>query len=278
MFRDTCVVTSLLVFCCNIALAYPGASPLGQGSLGSLQQEALRSNKPFVVYFSSETARECKRMLRSTWADKALLAYLDRYYLSSEVDASSQQAVAAQYRVMSCPTLIIFSPEGRMMGRVEGYVTAGTLQEILRKHVSRLIRKQPIKPLRGLPQSDAPLLASSDWRPQAARVAPSDDRQWQLQVPGMEAYSLAQMQPRGAGTLGLLVGMHTNLKHLNRQVRQIEHFWRGPIWVYAEEQASETVYHLVLGAYEQEQKAHFFANMLAQVNGVSSTITPLPAR
>lgn len=254
----------------------PPGTPL-PGPLAALQREAAAQQRPFVVYVHLPQVKACRKMDRS-WKDATLAQYVAGHYLVREINGLEADPEFLQtYQVQRFPTVIIFSPEGKLMGRTEGYVEPVTLTQILRKHVLRLHRRQP---LQGLPPlaidlSPAPLRSHLNPVPVlAAQTPPAAPLRLRRPVPGLEAYAL----PLETGhQLGVQVGEHADVQSLTRQVRRLEKIWRGPLWVFAEEGEAAPTYKIMVGQYEDPAQAARFAQGLEDLAGLPAKVMPLPA-
>ncbi|MEM7660115.1 MAG: SPOR domain-containing protein, partial [Bacteroidota bacterium] len=192
------------------------------------------------------------------------------------------------------PAILIFHPEGRLMGRIDGYVAPQTLVSILQKHIRSLeherrtayialVEKQEeAKNMAQLLSDDevlSPAVAVQDMSLQAQTMRTRGEQKITLlqTVEGMEEYSLKSLPelPNQQPTYGLLLGAHTSYKDLKYQVQKIRKFWRGQIWVYAEESEGNPVYKLAIGAYEDRETAESFAGAIYRFERINASILNL---
>jgi thioredoxin-related protein len=233
-----------------------------RGDLSDIQTRSRTENRPLLIYVAAEGAPESVRMQQHTWTDESLQQWIEAHYLAyfqAISPDSFQRLQLPHYWVESVPTLLIYHPEGRLMGSVEGYVAPQTLEQILKRHHARV---QPIKPVAVMPfrcKTPMPITVQ----------APSRRSTIDLQVQGLEAYSLSHLPPASqlAPTLGLRVGKFDSYRKVRREIRRMEKVWPGEMWVYAQSsslntRAQDPVYMLVLGTFEDVATAHRYADAM----------------
>lgn len=273
---------------------------LPEGDFESLQQEAFSRQIPFLAYFYQKDSKACKQMERKTWEDEALLEFLHQHFLAQQHHIlSTQIELVQELKVYSAPTIIIFSPEGKLMGRVEGYVAPGTLTSILNRHLKTLEKRMPIpqfvmtdmqklkprssvdpEPVESVEQEPMPMslgitdIAESQYRI-AARSKEKSVNKIRLTIPHLEPYALTDLPEGDPDVFGLLIGNFSSFKQLKHEVKQIQRFWKGRIWVYSEEIDEKEIYKLALGAYPNEAKAQSFAKAMKRFEKLDTTVINL---
>ena len=114
---------------------------LALASLAGAEPEGMRTEEPFVdIGFKDALARAerrdklvmidffttwcapCKKMDRETWTDPAVRAWLRREVVPLKVDAEVQTALAEHYAVDGYPTILFVRPDGRVRGRIVGFM------------------------------------------------------------------------------------------------------------------------------------------------------------
>ncbi|RMG73285.1 MAG: hypothetical protein D6722_04005 [Bacteroidetes bacterium] len=258
--------------CSFFTLAATPPGSLTPETFSSLQQEAAQQQRPFAVYVQIPQAKACRKMDRS-WKDAALSAYLDEHYLVRQVNALEEQEFIHDYQVQRFPTVLIFSPEGKIMGRTEGYVEPATLERIFRKHVVRLLQRKPLQALPVLTVDLSPLSAPQPASTPAKERPLAETRPALSPVPGYEAHALP---PQSEEAHGVLVGVHRSKQALDRQLKRLNRIWRGPLWVFGEQANEMEVYKVVVGHYADPQQAARFAAGLQETADWPAEVLRLP--
>lgn len=103
-------------------------------------EEALRKaqkyGKPLVVDFWADWCTWCERLDQNTYADPAVVRKAQDFVaVKVNTEGSRKEVeVAVRYHVTSLPTIVFLSPEGRQLGRVNGFQGPGifprTLDEV----------------------------------------------------------------------------------------------------------------------------------------------------
>jgi thioredoxin-like negative regulator of GroEL len=97
------------------------------------RQEASETGRPLLLDFGTESCYWCKQLDARTFKDPAIAALVNERYIPLKVDASRNRALADALRVQSYPTLVLASPDGRILGYQEGFVEAGKLKDQLQR-------------------------------------------------------------------------------------------------------------------------------------------------
>ncbi|MEZ4774742.1 MAG: thioredoxin family protein [Bacteroidia bacterium] len=302
------IILTLLI--CSQAFAADRSIPFFSGTLDEIQSQAMESNQPYFVYFSARENRSCKRMTRYTWTDPMLNRFISKNFLAVEIDIlEADFNLVQQFQVYAYPTILLFSPDGKVLGRASGYLAPTTVYHILKKHMASineemqntiLAEEKPIAPAPTIenniaepeetvaqttPVAAEPQLAMATRSAEPAQSQPIIDMNpnivmrgqsaavIHLDIPGLEAYSLKRlaMEP-GQDVFGLLVDSHTSYRSFEEKVKQYRNLWKGEIWVYAEEVAETPVYKLILGAYATKEEADIFAQAMYKFGKINSSI------
>lgn len=122
-------------------------------SISTLQDRAFEAQLPYLVYFHDCSKRQAKKMLKSTWASEKVQSLVEDQFLAAvfyPFEEGEQIDLISEYDVYSFPSLLIFSPEGKILGKSEGYLAPETLYAILNKHLSQLQYKQDLMAMSGM--------------------------------------------------------------------------------------------------------------------------------
>jgi len=118
-----------------------GASPQSQltwqTSLAAGSAQAKLEHKYVLADVYTDWCGWCKRLDRDVFTNTKVVKYLEKDFVCVKVNAEDPkegQAVAEANKVNGYPCALVFSSEGKLIGRVEGYEAPGdyisTLKEI----------------------------------------------------------------------------------------------------------------------------------------------------
>lgn len=272
--------------------------PFESGKIETFRQKAAEANKPYLIYFYTKKDAGTRRMDKQTWADPQLAAFISTEYLALSCDAFSPATspeLIQEQRIYTYPTLLIYSPAGRLMGRTEGFVASSTLLQILQRHQQQLLRQQQaqILALRQALKPVAPPTAQVRSR-NSAEVASlqiadiaADPGQRSisrsqvpsaryLDAPGYEPYSPSRLGSSGQ-TLGILVAAYAQPSRFAQEFDRIRRFWKGEIWAFCEEIEGVLIYKIALGAYETREEAELYAQAIAKFQRIEGVVLDISA-
>ncbi|TAE48029.1 MAG: hypothetical protein EAZ89_16125 [Bacteroidetes bacterium] len=286
----------------NVSFSFAGNRMLAfrDATLEQIQAEARVKQQPYFIYFFTEKDRNCRRMDSRTWTDATLISYAEKNYLAVGYDVLSPRAKTEflqEYKVFTYPTLIFFSPEGKMMGRTEGYVAPETVKSILEKHQHSLDQRRQAAALvfapkaaptpvivpvaamgtRSMPEPGLSIQDVSDNPAERIVSRGAQSARLHLQVPGYEAYSLTSLTAAAPGSThyALLVGAFTQHTRVAQEIERLRRSWKGDMWVYCEEIDATLIYKIALGNYETQEQAESFAQAMYKYQKLSVTVLEL---
>jgi len=98
----------------------PGMAMAGKGS------------KPIFLYFHAPWCTYCTKLKQTTFKDKKILAYLEKNFVSIQVDTDKNQALSNEWKVKGLPTLWFLEPDGTKINSIPGYLDAAHLLLVLK--------------------------------------------------------------------------------------------------------------------------------------------------
>jgi thioredoxin-related protein len=120
------IFLSLLLFTLPSVFAQKSLPDFYGGTFAGMASKAKATSKPFMVYFTAEECRACERMESGTLVDNASVAFLNEHFLIKDLDGRSFMGegmdIAEKFGVNVFPTLMFFSPDGKPLHKIVGYV------------------------------------------------------------------------------------------------------------------------------------------------------------
>ena len=132
----------LFIFAALFAAAFPAQAKPWQ-SFDQGMAEARARDLPVIVDFSADWCGWCKKMESDVFERSDVKVRLEKEFVTVRVDIDSSSALTYDGKKMSCsdfarmmkvegiPALIVFTPQGKVMATLEGYVEAKYFLEFM---------------------------------------------------------------------------------------------------------------------------------------------------
>jgi len=103
-------------------------------SWDSAFSRAKSEDKPVLVSFEAEWCVWCKKLDTTTFHDTDVVSLIagSLVPLTLDVDGAGS-ALSDHYDVDSLPTVLVFSPSGEEVGRINGYLPPGRFVEVMKE-------------------------------------------------------------------------------------------------------------------------------------------------
>jgi thiol-disulfide isomerase/thioredoxin len=88
---------------------------------------SVEQDKPLMVMVGAGWCGYCHQMLQQTFPDPALALRVNGQFVPVLLDADGQADIVQKLRVDAMPTVLVISPERKIVARFTGYHTAGQL-------------------------------------------------------------------------------------------------------------------------------------------------------
>jgi thiol-disulfide isomerase/thioredoxin len=143
-------------------------------------REAAQCRRPLLVVVGARWCGPCRKMHAETFPNPAVVARVNSQFVPVLLDADAQTNDVKQLGVEAFPTVLVVSPEQKIIGRLTGFQSAAQLNARLASYLPAPFRSssyrtappQPAPELRA-PQEHPPLN-----RPSAAAQKPWGQRMW----------------------------------------------------------------------------------------------------
>jgi thiol:disulfide interchange protein len=101
-------------------------------SWDSAFSRAKSEDKPVLVSFEAEWCVWCKKLDSTTYRDTAVMSLISDSMVPLILDVDGAgQAISDAHGVESLPTVLVFSPSGEEVGRINGYLPPGRFVEVM---------------------------------------------------------------------------------------------------------------------------------------------------
>lgn len=99
-------------------------------------ERSKESHRPVMLYVAAESCGFCRKLEKTAWADPAVTQLIHDRYIPLKIDGMRQPRLVQALEIDGFPAVIVLSPDGVILGRVDGYVGA-------REMLSRLKTAMP---------------------------------------------------------------------------------------------------------------------------------------
>ncbi|AWM40101.1 thiol:disulfide interchange protein precursor [Gemmata obscuriglobus] len=86
------------------------------------RKEAAETGRPLLLDFGTDACAWCRKFDATTFRDPRAVKLLNERFVPVKLDGNKEQRLTAALRIDGFPTLVIATPEGKVVGRHAGYV------------------------------------------------------------------------------------------------------------------------------------------------------------
>jgi thioredoxin-related protein len=105
--------------------------------LNTARKAAKDMNRPILIDFGTANCHWCRQLDATTLRDPTVAKLVADKFVAVKIDAGKDPAFAQSMGVHAFPTLIFLAPDGKILGRHEGYVDAARFQSQLLKAIAQ---------------------------------------------------------------------------------------------------------------------------------------------
>ncbi len=120
------------------------------------RREAHDKNLPLVIDFSTQNCHWCRQLEATTFRDPAVVRLLSEHFVALRLDGEKDANIAQSLGINAYPTLVFADPNGKILGKQDGYVKAAEFTQIA-QHALALLPPRVDPGLRRAVHTSAPL-------------------------------------------------------------------------------------------------------------------------
>lgn len=95
-----------------------------QGNLESAKQTAAENDRHLVVFASMEQCSFCSKMTQTTFSNKGVVSLLGENFETVGIKKETHSEFVSRHEINIYPSTLVFSPEGNLLAKIDGYVDA----------------------------------------------------------------------------------------------------------------------------------------------------------
>jgi len=238
------------------SLAQAQSVTFHNGKFADMQAKAKKENKSYFVYFYTNWCMPCKKMNETIFDDAELGKYVNANYYGYAVDAEASitegKKIAEKYDVGFFPMVIVFTPEGMVSERIDGFLDAKQMTALLKRNVT----------IHGVPTGT--YLYQNDDPPRAAFVQPK----------GKGLYKV-YLDPQKSEGYGVRMGTYNSYEKAIEKIKELQGYFHRNIIIHLDEKEGKSIYEIILGPFQSRRSAMTYNEVLKAKNGYDGTVVDL---
>lgn len=86
----------------------------------------------------------CRQMDRSTLIDASVVDFVGKHFVACRIDAEEGEGIAfaAKHKVKAYPEILLFYPDGKLLGKIKGYKEADEFLYYLNDFQEKFAKKK----------------------------------------------------------------------------------------------------------------------------------------
>jgi len=127
----------LLAFC----LTAKDAIPFQEQNFHTVQAEAEQQNKSFFIFYYGKGCIPCQMMKENTFEQDHIINMVTKDFIAAKVDLEStlgrDWVEHSETLIMYMPTIVFFSPQGKVLNKYEEWLTPSKFETILKENKTK---------------------------------------------------------------------------------------------------------------------------------------------
>lgn len=229
-----------------------------QGKFAEMQEKAKKENKSYFIFFYTNWCMPCKKMMDKVFPDASFSKYANAnhygYITDAEADITEGKALAKKYKVTFFPMIIVFTPEGAVSERIDGFLDVKQMTALLKRNET----------LHGQPTTA--YLYKNDDPPRASFTQPK----------GKGLYKIQTEKQKSEG-YGVKIGTFSTYEKAQEKINELQEFFHRNIILHLDEKDGKAVFEVILGPFQSQRSALTYNEVLKAKNGYEGIVVDLGA-
>ena len=225
------------------------------GTYKEFRTAAQTANKPYFIYFYANWCMPCKKMNEITFRNAEVVNYITDNYLGYAVDGESKitegKNLAEFFSIYFYPMLVIFTPEGKVVEKIDGFLTADDIIAALKRN--RLKHGEATN-----------LTFMYDDPPLSGFIIPSGK--------GLYRFMYEKQESEG---YGVQIGIFESYESVLKKVEELQANFHRNIILHVDTLENKTVYRIILGTFTTRRSALTYNEVLLLKEGYNGMIVNL---
>ncbi len=249
--------------------------PFTNLDLRSVRTMAEQQDKLFFLYFSADWCMPCRWMAEHTFTDPRVVDYVKMHYLPVlvDVDQRNRQHLQEQFSVKMLPTLLFFSTEGKLIGRVETAIGPTALLDSLRRLNVAANHRLPVQAASRIAEQHLAVAP----QPIIHFTAPSLERDAvPINSRPLITNHNTQLNSRSGEVYTIVTKQVSDLLTAQQEAAAIDLKYGYPSSIRAVQHTGQLAYQVIVGRFNLRSEAREFLTYLNR-NDIIGEIVSLPA-
>ncbi len=241
----------------TVGFAHAQSFSFYTGKFTEMQAKAKTENKSYFIYFYTNWCMPCKKMNETVFVGTSdFTKYANTNYYGYMADAESSitegKKLADKYDVTFFPMIIVFTPEGMISERIDGFLDSKQMLGLLKRNI----------PIHGQPTGE--YLYKNDDPPRAAFVSPK----------GKGLYKVI-IEKQASEGYGVKMGTFSTYEKAVDKMKELQGYFHRNIIFHIDEKEGKPMYEVILGPFKSRRSALTYNEVLKAKNGYEGIIVDL---
>jgi thioredoxin-related protein len=149
-----------------VAVLLAGAPAFADGiawnqDYAKASKEAAETKRPMLLDFGTEGCVYCRKLDATTFRDPNVIRLIGERFIAVNIDGEREPRLTQAMHIDSYPTLVIASPDGKVLAMQAGYVDAATFTRFVQGALQKMPAAEPPTPKPVAPERKPKLSAEA---------------------------------------------------------------------------------------------------------------------